>query len=242
MLMLLTFVLCSVEAKVGQGALARRHPAQLSAWHEEGAQLLSARRTDYSERREHRALICAADATRSRPRRILAAMTSFVGLLRAVNVGGTGKLPMAELKAMCQSLGFLDVRTYIASGNVMFTSKLGETRVKALLEAELLRYAGKPVDVMVRSHAELRAVLANNPFADAPGNRCLVIFLDAAPARDALGGVSGQTVERVALGSREIYVHYGDDMARSKLKIPAAARGTARNLNTVSKLAALSAP
>ena len=168
-------------------------------------------------------------------------MTSFVALLRAVNVGGTGKLPMAELKAMCQSAGFQDPRTYIASGNVVFASRLGEAKVKALLEAELLRYAGKPVAVMVRSHAELRAVLANNPFADAPGNRCLVIFLDAEPAPDTLARISGQTVERVALGRREIYVHYGDDMGRSKLKIPTAAEGTARNINTVTKLVELSA-
>ncbi|HEY6876565.1 MAG TPA: DUF1697 domain-containing protein [Polyangiales bacterium] len=169
-------------------------------------------------------------------------MTSFVALLRAVNVGGTGKLPMSDLKAMCQSAGFQDVRTYIASGNVVFVSRLGETKVKALLEAELRRYAGKPISVMVRSHAELRSVLANNPFRDAPGNRCLVTFLDAAPPPDTVARISGQTVEQVALGGREIYVHYGDGMATSKLKIPAAANGTARNMNTVAKLVELAGP
>jgi uncharacterized protein (DUF1697 family) len=168
-------------------------------------------------------------------------VTSFIALLRAVNVGGTGKLPMADLKAMCESAGFRNPRTYIASGNVVFESGLGEAKVKALLEAALLRHAGKPVAVMVRSHEELRAVLANNPFADAPGNRCLVSFLDMAPASDAATRISGQTVERVALGRREIYVHYGDNMAQSKLKIPAAAGGTARNMNTVAKLVELSA-
>jgi uncharacterized protein (DUF1697 family) len=168
-------------------------------------------------------------------------MTSFIALLRAVNVGGTGKLPMSELKAMCQSAGFRDARTYIASGNVVFRSDVGEGQIKALLEAELLRYAGKPVKVMVRSHAELRAVLADNPFTDAPGNRCLVIFLDEAPAPDTLERISGQTVERIALGSREIYVHHGEHMANSKLRIPTAETGTARNMNTVRKLVELSA-
>jgi uncharacterized protein (DUF1697 family) len=166
-------------------------------------------------------------------------MASFIALLRAVNVGGTGKLPMSDLKAMCESAGFKQVRTYIASGNVVFQSSCKEARVKALLAGELERYAGKPVDVMVRSHAELAAVLAACPFSDAPPNRCLTIFLDEAPPADTLSRVTGQTVERVALGRREIYVAYGQAMADSKLKIPAAAKGTARNMNTVAKLAAM---
>ena len=61
-------------------------------------------------------------------------MAALIALLRAVNVGGTGKLPMSELKAMCEELGFADVRTYIASGNVVFTSRKSEAAVKAALE------------------------------------------------------------------------------------------------------------
>ena len=61
-------------------------------------------------------------------------MTAYVALLRAVNVGGTGKLPMAELVRICEAIGFTGVRTYIASGNAVFASKASETRVKALLE------------------------------------------------------------------------------------------------------------
>ena len=78
-------------------------------------------------------------------------MTSFIALLRAVNVGGTGKLPMSDLKEMCESAGFRCVRTYIASGNVIFESKLDETAVRKALEKRLLAYAGKPVAVMVRT-------------------------------------------------------------------------------------------
>ena len=74
-------------------------------------------------------------------------MTAFVALLRAVNVGGTGKLPMSELKAMCEALGFEGVRTYIASGNVVFASRKSEAAVKKALEARLEAYAGKPVGV-----------------------------------------------------------------------------------------------
>jgi uncharacterized protein (DUF1697 family) len=168
-------------------------------------------------------------------------MTSFIALLRAVNVGGTGQLPMTELKTMCEAAGFRSVRTYIASGNVIFESKLDEAAVRKALEKRLLAYAGKPVAVMVRTAAEMAEVLAKNPFPNSPGNRTMAIFLDAAPPRDALESISGRVDEQVELGRREIYVVYGENMARSKLKIPVAKNGTARNMNTVAKLAALAA-
>jgi len=164
-------------------------------------------------------------------------MSTYIALLRAVNVGGTGKLPMADLRAMCAGLGFAGARTYIASGNVVFTSDLPASGVKAALETALAAYAGKPVGVLVRTGAEMAAVLAANPFADAAPNRTVAIFLDDAPSADMLDGVSGQQDERVALGAREIYVHYGAGMASSKLKIPGAQAGTARNMNTVATLA-----
>jgi uncharacterized protein (DUF1697 family) len=168
-------------------------------------------------------------------------MTSFIALLRAVNVGGTGKLPMVELKTMCEAAGFRSVRTYIASGNVIFESKLDEAAVRKALEKRLLAYAGKPVAVMVRTAAEMAEVLAKNPFPNSPGNRTMAIFLDAAPPRDALESISGRVDEQMELGRREIYVVYGENMARSKLKIPVAKNGTARNMNTVAKLAAMAA-
>ena len=91
-------------------------------------------------------------------------MGTFVALLRAVNVGGTGKLPMSELKTMCEELGFSAVRTYIASGNVVFNSRKSEAAVKAAIEKRLADYAGKPVGVVVRTAAEMADVAANNPF------------------------------------------------------------------------------
>lgn len=163
-------------------------------------------------------------------------MTVFIGLLRAVNVGGTGKLPMTELRAMCETVGFAKVRTYIASGNVVFEFHLFERDAKAALERALAAYAGKPVGVLIRTAAEMAAVLAKNPFAEEAPNRTVAIFFDRAPPADALTKASGQRNERMALGKREIYVHYGDGMGDSKLKIPAAAQGTARNMNTVAKL------
>ena len=168
-------------------------------------------------------------------------MTHYIALLRAVNVGGTGKLPMGELKSMCEAAGFTDVRTYIASGNVLFTSKLGEAAVREKLEQQLHDYAGKPVGVLIRTAAEMARVLADNPFPEAPGNRVVAIFLDAPPTTSALDDVKHQKLERLACGKREIYVHYGDGMADSRLTIPAAKAGTARNINTIAKLAQLAA-
>ena len=168
-------------------------------------------------------------------------MPRYVALLRAVNVGGTGKLPMTELKAMCVEEGFGDVQTYIASGNVVLSSKLGAAKVKAALEKRLHAYAGKPVGVVVRSADEIAAVLKANPFPKAPPNYTVAIFLDDPPPKDALKDIKGQQDEEVRLGKREIYVAYGSGMGRSKLKIRAAASGTARNINTIAKLAEMAA-
>lgn len=168
-------------------------------------------------------------------------MTTYIALLRAVNVGGTGKLPMQDLKRLCEQLGFADVRTYIASGNVIFASAKGEGAIKAALGAALREYAGKPVGVLVRTAKEMRQVLASNPYAKLEPNRTVACFLDVAPPKDTLGTITGAVNEKVSLGRREIYVYYGADMAHSKLKIPAASAGTARNMNTVAKLAELAA-
>ncbi len=161
--------------------------------------------------------------------------TRYVALLRAVNVGGTGKLSMADLKALCRKAGFLNVETYIASGNVVFESADPAAQVKAKLENQLLGLTGKPVSVVVRTAAEMKAILKNNPFPQKQPNFTAVFFLDKKPA-DVLKGITGQVDEKVTPGKREIYVYYPTGMGRSKLKIQAAKDGTARNINTVAKL------
>ena len=164
-------------------------------------------------------------------------MTRYVALLRAVNVGGTGKLPMTELRAMCEAAGFADVRTYIASGNVVFDSQLAETAVKVRLEAALAEYAGKPVGVILRTGAEMAAVLAANPFAHVASNRVVAYFLDAPPPPDWRDSIVGLNTEELAGDEREIYVHYPTGQADTKLKLAAFAVGTGRNMNTVARLA-----
>jgi uncharacterized protein (DUF1697 family) len=166
-------------------------------------------------------------------------MAVFIALVRAVNVGGTGKLPMADFKAICERAGCAKVRTYIASGNAVFESRQPQAEVKAALEARLEEYAGRHIRVLVRTRAELAAVLKANPFPQAATNRTVAIFLDEPPPADAIERIAGRNGEEIELGRREIYVHYGERMADSKLKTPAARTGTARNMNTVAKLIAL---
>ena len=168
-------------------------------------------------------------------------MAAWVALLRAVNVGGTGKLAMSELKAMCEELGFTQVQTYIASGNVVFASRKSEAAIKAVLEKRLETYAGKPVGVLVRNDSEMAEVAANNPFPKLAPNRTMALFLDHRPPADTLKSVRGQKDEKIRLGRREIYIHYGDGMGSSKLVIPAAKTGTARNMNTIAVLAKMAA-
>jgi uncharacterized protein (DUF1697 family) len=163
-------------------------------------------------------------------------MTAYVALLRAVNVGGR-KLVMSDLKAIAEKAGLKKAKTFIASGNLLFASDLSESAVTKLLEQGLAGHMSAEVPVLVRTAAEMADVARANPFADRKGSTVAAIFLDKAPPRDAIENARGIDDERMALGAREIYVHYPSGMARSKLRIPAAAGGTARNMNTVAKLA-----
>src|ERR1700722_19069729 len=112
-------------------------------------------------------------------------MTRYVALLRAVNVGGTGRLLMSDLVAMCHDAGFVRVETYIASGNVVFESKVAAPKVKAELEVRLQAHAGNTIGVSPRSPPEMQAVLDANPFPKADPRLTYAIFLDEPPPSDS---------------------------------------------------------
>jgi uncharacterized protein (DUF1697 family) len=167
------------------------------------------------------------------------ALATFVALLRAVNVGGTGTLAMADLKSICEKLGFTDVRTYIQSGNVVFGCAWSEARVKAALEAGLAARMKKPVDVLVRSATEMAAVLKRNPFPSAAGNKVSVFFRDEPLKKAVFAAIEIAGREEMRLLGREVYVHYADGMGRSKLKLASLGTATVRNINTIAKLVAM---
>ncbi|TAL52876.1 DUF1697 domain-containing protein [Pandoraea sp.] len=167
-------------------------------------------------------------------------MTVFIALLRAVNVGGTGILPMKVLSAHCAGLGFERVRTYIQSGNVVFESAGDEGELRRLLANSLADLMGKPVGVALRSAPALAAVLDANPFPDAPPAQVAVAFHHALLPRTLLDGFTAPGGEEVRLGQRELYAYYPNGMGRSRLKLPLPpGEITVRNINTVSKLVAL---
>jgi len=165
-------------------------------------------------------------------------VTAYVALLRAVNVGGR-KLIMTELKSIAEELGFENSRTFIASGNLLFTSSKKEGLVARSLEDRLKRHMSAEVPVMVRTASEMTGVVKENPFQNAMPAKVAAIFFADAPAKTLIEQTRGIADEELALGKREIYVHYPSGMGRSKLRLPAKVLGTARNMNTVAKLAQL---
>lgn len=166
-------------------------------------------------------------------------MSVRIALLRAVNVGGTGKIAMGELAALFRANGCCDVRTYIQSGNVVFRSPDPARVVVRRLEAALAATIGRPVKVLLRTERDLSRIDRSNPFPDAPPARVSVLFLDRAPSADGLAGLTSPGREEIRPAGREIFIHYPDGMGASKLRLPQMREGTARNLNTVRKLAAM---
>jgi uncharacterized protein (DUF1697 family) len=173
-------------------------------------------------------------------------MAVFIALLRAINVGGTGKLPMKDLKAACEKAGLSQVSTYIASGNVVFDSDKSAAAVKSLI-ADLLRnrFGLTKNHTLIHTPGKLAKVIAGNPFAAAATerpNKLMVNFLDGLPrpgAAAALAAYDGP--ERLQLAGDHLYIDYVEGIARSKLtpafldkalKVPV----TGRNWNTTNKL------
>ena len=168
-------------------------------------------------------------------------MTSYVALLRGVNLVGKSSLKMADLKAIADELKLENARTYIASGNLLFLSGKPEEKLRDMLETSMQAHMGKEVRVMLRTADELEAAVRANPFTDQPGNNVQVFFLNAPPPANLLETIRNKADdERVAAGAREVFVAYGEKgIGKSRLRIPAAEAGTARNMNTVAKLAEL---
>ena len=168
-------------------------------------------------------------------------MTSYVALLRGVNLVGKSSLKMADLKVIADELGLKSARTYIASGNLLFLSEQPEEKLRAMLEQRMQAHMGKEVRVMLRTAAEMEKVAKANPFSERPGNRVQVFFMNEKPPADLLETARNKADDEcVAPGEREVFVEYGErGIGKSRLRIPAAEAGTARNMNTVIKLAEL---
>jgi uncharacterized protein (DUF1697 family) len=172
-------------------------------------------------------------------------------LLRAINVGGTGKLPMADFKAALADLGHEDPQTLGAAGSAVIGAAARPAAVEAALEADLKARFGITTDVFARTHAELAAILKANPFASMAREKpagLIVLFLKGEPTAAGLAALRDRIVgpEEVAAGPGCLYIAYGAGLGTSKLtgqivERALSLRGTGRNWNTVGKLAELTA-
>ncbi|HTU35883.1 MAG TPA: DUF1697 domain-containing protein [Candidatus Acidoferrum sp.] len=173
-------------------------------------------------------------------------MTTYVALLRGVNVG-QNLLKMDRLRELCAKIGVKNARTYVQSGNLVFEADGTASKWEQALERELVGETRLPVSVLVRTAAEMKKVLAGNPFVKEKGidaKRLAVVFLQEPPSKQAIEKMRAVDVgnERFHSVGREIYIHCPDGFARTKLYALdkfLAQRTTTRNWNTVTRLCAM---
>jgi uncharacterized protein (DUF1697 family) len=180
------------------------------------------------------------------------ALTTFVALLRGVNVGGHKAVAMADLRAFLAELGYASPRSLLQSGNLVFEGEGAGPVVEARLEGEAEARLGLKTDFMVRTAAEWAGIIAANPLAaeaERDPSHLLVMVFKGAPEPSALSALEAAVPgrERVHGHGRELYIVYPDGIGTSKLtgqliERRLGLRGTGRNWNTVLKLAALVAP
>jgi len=176
-------------------------------------------------------------------------MTTYVALLRGINVGGKNKVAMADLREFLARLGLADAKTLLQSGNVVFRSE-GKTAgaLENFLEKETAARLGVAADYVVRSSAEWANVVSANPFpdeAESDPSHLVVMFLKSAPTPASVKTVQATIKGREVVKSHgsELYIAYPDGIGTSKLtgasiERQLGLRGTARNWNTVLKLLA----
>jgi len=177
-------------------------------------------------------------------------MTTYIAVLRAINLGAHNRIAMADLRAMLEKLGLEEPRTLLQSGNVLFRSASSSSaKIEALLEAASTKHLGVTTDYFVRSAEDWQGIIAANPFpAEArsdPGHLLMMSLRDApspAAVKALQAAIKGREIVRAK--GKSAYFVYPDGVGRSKLTIQViekmlGTRGTARNWNTVLKLGEL---
>jgi len=177
-------------------------------------------------------------------------MTTYVGLLRAVNVAGHNRVGVSELRDLVADLGMTDVRSLLTSGNLVFTSSVKSAgRLESQLESGARRYLGPTTDFLVRRASEWSRIVGDNPFAEEARrdpSHLVVMLLKSAPEAEGVAALRSviRGRETIQVNGRQAYVVYPDGIARSRLtsrliEEKLGVRGTGRNWNTMLKLAAM---
>jgi uncharacterized protein (DUF1697 family) len=161
-------------------------------------------------------------------------------LLRGVNLGKR-KVIMSELREICAAAGFTNVRTLLASGNLILSAKLSGAKLEAKLEKVILDGLGLKTAVFVRDADQIEAIITANPFksfAKTSSTFLVVIFMRGAASEAEMEAMrkTSFTGEEIKQGRDCLYIKFPNGQGPSKLKLPKLA--TARNWNTVTKLAA----
>jgi uncharacterized protein (DUF1697 family) len=180
-------------------------------------------------------------------------MPTYVILLRAVNLAGHGKLPMADFKKVLAEIGCERVETYIQSGNAVVDAKGSAAKLAVAVATALEKMMGAPAGVVVRTHEQMDRVIRENPFAAeaVDGTKVHVAFLAGAAGKGAVAGLDRIVAlypkrrDRYHLAEEHIYLHLPDGAADTKFTGKALDKaidvmGTGRNWNTVMKLHAMS--
>jgi uncharacterized protein (DUF1697 family) len=171
-------------------------------------------------------------------------MPTYVAFLRGVNLGSHRSVSMPRLAELARELGYDDVWTWVNSGNLVLTTKKPPTEVEREVADALEREHGTRIDVMVRTAEQLRTVLASNPFPDGSASQVTVAFLAGPPAEGAEQRLAEAATPREAfrVSGREVWVHYADGLARSRLAAGfsriVGVSSTTRTLGTVTKIVA----
>jgi uncharacterized protein (DUF1697 family) len=176
-----------------------------------------------------------------------------VALLRGINVGGRARIPMADLRAVATDLDLAAPRTHLQSGNLVFTTSPDDlSGVGERLESAIVEAFGVDVRVLIRTHDDLAAAVARNPFSVAAASDpkgVHLLFLDRAPTPEAISGLDPDRSppDEFQVSGREIFLRYPNGSGRSKLTLDwferrLGAVGTARNWRTVAALLELTAP
>jgi uncharacterized protein (DUF1697 family) len=172
-------------------------------------------------------------------------VATYVAFLRGVNLGPNNKIPMPALRTMAEDLGYSDVATFINSGNLIVSSPKKAATVEQEISKAIKDTFGRSIDVTVRTPAQLKKVLAENPYPDGNPSQVTVAFLTKAPAKDAKDRVAAvaKNHEPFAFARQEVYVNYSQGIGKSKLAEKFSdiigVSSTVRNIRTVERVLTL---